>query len=997
MLVVRDAFAAGWTATIDGAAAPLLRADGRTAQSRFPQARFKSRMLRSHGSADLKIILSLIFFASGATALLFETLWFRQAGLMLGNSVWATTLVTSSFMGGLAIGNALAGARGGRLRRPLLGYAALEAAIGVSGLGLVLFLPRLTPLFAPAFAPLLANPGLLNGLRFAVAFALLLVPATAMGATLPILARALAAREPRFGRVLGTLYGWNTLGAVAGALAGEGFLIARFGIRGTGLCAAALNAGAVVAALLLSRSVHGGELAAEAPPAEQVRAAAGRRLMAAAFLAGAILLSLEVAWFRLLLLFVFGTSLAFAVMLAVVLLGLGAGGLLAGLVIRADSDVWRWLSALALAAGAVTSWTYAALPDALAPFRGRFLLAPQDVLAVALPLMLPTSLLSGALFTLMGSALKAEGHGASRAAGTLAFSNTMGAMLGPLLTSFVLLPGIGIERTVFVLACGYGGVALLSARSATLKAGTARWATAGFWSAAVAYVALVALFPFGLMRDHFVRRAAGPFLASGIRIEAYREGLTETVTYLVRELWGEATSHRLLTNGFSMSGSHFASARYMGFFVYWPVAVHPAPKQALLISYGVGLTAKALTGTEALGSVDVVDTSKDILELGRVLFPRPGTFPLDDPRVRVHVEDGRFFLLTTDKSYDIITAEPPPPKCAGIVNLYSREYFELIRKRLAPGGITTYWLPVYQLEAAESKAVIRGFCDVFEDCSLWTGMGFEWMLVGTKGLQGPVSEEHFGRQWRDPAVAPVLRGLGFENPELVGTTFLADAPALRELTAGTLPLDDDHPLRISPHIARRVDPVYFKLLSAAESRGRFESSALIKRVWPAALRERTLAFFDAQSLINRVFVVGHGTPAMSFKEIEATLTSTSLRVPVLVALLTTDSEIEAARRAAQRGVSDPFVDELLAIDALGDRDYGRAAERFLSAERGENADVLRPLRVLALGLGGQTSEAQKAIAETLGSPGPTERPAWEWLARRFGPTGSVAQGGPSVN
>jgi predicted membrane-bound spermidine synthase len=944
----------------------------------------------------LNVILGSIFFASGASALLFETLCFRQAGLMLGNSVWATSLVTSSFMGGLAIGNALAGARGGRLRRPLLAYAALEAAIGVTGLGLVLLLPRLTPLLAPAFTPLLAHAWVLNSLRFAVAFVLLLVPATAMGATLPVLARALASREPRFGRVLGTLYGLNTLGAVAGALAGEGFLIARFGIRGTGLCAAALNAGAVVAALLLSRSVHGGALAAEAPAPEPLRAAASRRLLAAAFLAGALLLSLEVAWFRLLLLFVFGTSLSFAIMLAVVLLGIGAGGLLAGLVIGADTDVWRWLSALALAAGAVTAWSYAALPDVLAPFRSRILLAPQDVLAVALPLMLPTSLLSGALFTLMGTALKAEGHDASRAAGALSFSNTMGAMFGPLLTTVVLLPGIGIERTVFVLACGYGAVALLSARPARL-AGTARWASAGFWSAAVAYVALVALFPFGLMRNHFGRRAAAAYLAPGIRIEAYREGLTETITYLVRELWGEATSHRLLVNGFSMSGSHFAAARYMRLFVYWPVAVHPAPKQALLISYGVGLTAKALTQTEALESVDVVDISKDILELGRILFPRPGTFPLDDRRVRVHVEDGRFFLLTTDKSYDIITAEPPPPKSAGIVNLYSSEYFELIRKRLAPGGITSYWLPVYQLEPAESKAIIRGFCDVFSDCSLWAGVGFEWMLVGTRGFLGPVSEEQFGRQWRDPVVGPVLRGLGFDSPELLGTTFLADAPTLNQLAAGTPPLDDDHPLRISPHFARRLDPLYLKLLNAGESRGRFASSALIKRVWPAALRERTLAFFDAQRLINRVDAVGYGAPAMALQEIEATLTGTSLRVPVLVALSATDPEIEAARRAAQRGVSDPFVDELLAIDALGERDYGRAAERFASAERGEHADKLRPLRVLALGLAGRTSEAQQAIAEAPVSPDPAERPAWEWLARRFGPKGAVAQGGPGVN
>jgi spermidine synthase len=150
-------------------------------------------------------VLCLVVFASGAAALLFETLWFRQAGLMLGNSVWATSLVTSSFMGGLAIGNAWAGAKGGRLRRPLLTYAGLEAAIGLTGLALVVLLPGLTASLAPVFTPFLLNLAALNGLRFVTAFALLLIPATAMGATLPILAQAFSSREARFGRVLGML------------------------------------------------------------------------------------------------------------------------------------------------------------------------------------------------------------------------------------------------------------------------------------------------------------------------------------------------------------------------------------------------------------------------------------------------------------------------------------------------------------------------------------------------------------------------------------------------------------------------------------------------------------------------------------------------------------------------------------------------------------------------------------------------------------------------
>src|SRR5206468_8297209 len=135
--------------------------------------------------------------------------------------------------------------------------------------------------------------------------------------------------------------------------------------------------------------------------------------------------------------------------------------------------------------------------------------------------------------------------------------------------------------------------------------------------------------------------------------------------------------------------------RYMKLFVYWPVAFHPAPKKALLISYGVGSTAKALTDTRAFEQIDVVDISRDVLSMDEVVYPDPATRPLRDPRVKVYVEDGRYYLLTTDQRYDVITAEPPPPKNAGIVNLYTREYFELLHDRLAEGGVATYWLPVH--------------------------------------------------------------------------------------------------------------------------------------------------------------------------------------------------------------------------------------------------------------------------------------------------------------
>ena len=146
-----------------------------------------------------------------------------------------------------------------------------------------------------------------------------------------------------------------------------------------------------------------------------------------------------------------------------------------------------------------------------------------------------------------------------------------------------------------------------------------------------------------------------------------------------------------------MSATDVQARRYMKLYAYLPAAVHPALRRALLVSYGVGSTARALVDTASLEHIDVVDLSSDILEMSERTTATDGRSPLDDPRVEVHIEDGRWFLHTTPHRYDLITAEPPPPMLAGVVNLYTREYFSLVRDRLAEGGMVTYWLPLRAL------------------------------------------------------------------------------------------------------------------------------------------------------------------------------------------------------------------------------------------------------------------------------------------------------------
>lgn len=926
--------------------------------------------------------LCLVFLVSGAAALVFETLWFRQAGLALGNTVWASALVTASFMGGLAIGNAVVARWGGRVRRPLAAYAALEVLVGVTGVGLVLVFPRV----GHALAPLMGSLGAvaLNALRVAVAFVLLLVPSIAMGATLPLLASALSAKDANFGRVLGRLYGWNTLGAFLGTLVGDLVLIEALGIRGTALTAAGLNLVAAAGAMVLATRFVG-EASVERTSVAGPIGAASWRVLGAAFLSGGILLALEVVWFRFLLQFTPSSSWTFAVMLAVVLLGIAAGGLVAAALLGRWTAADRWAAPVALLSGLGVAASYAFFLTVVPPMGADLLETIVDFFRLALPLMLPVCLLSGVLFTLLGRALHSELGESTRSAGLLTLANTTGAATGALVSGFLLLPALGVERSLFALAAAYALVALFALAPGLVPRERVAVAASGTLLAA----ALV-LFPFGLMANQFVPRVVARWASESYRLIAYEEGLGETVMITRRDAFGQPEAYRLITNGMAMSGTTYVGRRFMSVYVWWPVAVHPAPRRALQISYGLGTTSRALVETRELEHIDIVDTSASVLKLSALAQESPAANPLADPRVHAHIEDGRFFLLTTPLRYDLITADPPPPKAAGIASLYSREYFSLVRSRLAPGGMTTYWLPVYQMNTTEARAIIGGFCAAFDDCSLWTGHGLEWILIGTRDAKGPVSAERFSAQWRDPVVSTRLREAGLDDPSQLGALFLADAPMLRSLVAGVPPLDDDHPYRLSPS-TRSMGPTdtewFVRQTQVDQPLRRFFESELVKRLWPEEWREPTRAAFPAQDAMNATFLGPQDPAQTGLVPLDRILALTSLYAPVLWAAGTNVVEVRRAEEAIARGEGSPMADEVLGLEALARRDYREADRRLGLAEpHASHALRLRMWRVLALGLAGDREgcarllEGARDMARTAGA----DLVPLDWLARRFG-------------
>src|SRR5438270_11890105 len=309
-------------------------------------------------------ILAGILFLSGIGSLIFETLWLRLSGLAFGNSVWATALILSSFMAGLALGNALAASSRIRRWRPLHFYIVLELFVAFFGCTIVFGLPVLGDLLRPLWQTLWNYQPALLGLRFVVSFLILLVPTTAMGLTLPVIIEDPLLRQTAFGRAIGFLYGSNTLGAMAGAVLGEAYLIRAFGLYGTSLAAACALCIAAAAAVSVARFGARRDMAAfksagrsghsQFPLRFGVDYRPPWRLLLVSFGTGLILLALEVIWFRFLRLYVASSPTAFAIMLAVVLGGIGIGGIIAGAIRRRSDQLNQVLPILLLLAGILT-------------------------------------------------------------------------------------------------------------------------------------------------------------------------------------------------------------------------------------------------------------------------------------------------------------------------------------------------------------------------------------------------------------------------------------------------------------------------------------------------------------------------------------------------------------------------------------------------------------------------------------------------------------------
>jgi spermidine synthase len=743
--------------------------------------------------------LALLFAVSGGAGLIHEIAWTRALGQALGQTLQAQAAVLAAFLGGLAIG-ATAGARtGARVRPPLPLYAALETGIAVFGVlspSVARLLARLFESLGPGFA--FGLP--LGGLRLALALVALLPPTILMGATLPVIVRAAAARGEEPGPAVAVLYGANTLGAAAGALAAAFVLLPRAGTRGTFLLAAGLNAAAAGAALVLHRRPVpvGGTRPVIDPiaPAAPAGAPIAAAVAAATGVAGA---ALQSGWSRAAALG-FGSSVyALGSVLAASILGLGAGPIVAARPLRRP-DRARSLAVTATAAvGVLSLLTLPLLGDlslAAARLSARLgsrplLLIAGDLAAIAALILLP-AMAQGASFPALVEMARREGAG-DRAAAAVYAASSLGSVGGFLVAGYAALPALGAERTLAAAA----GASLLAA-GVLLLGGRGRRRV----SLAVLVIAggpcLYALLPRwdpdivtsgGFLYGPIYRAAGGSApLREAMRrrgtILYQRDGGDSLVT--VRRTAAGVLSLQINGKTEASTGGDMGTELLAG---HLPLLLRPGARSALVIGLASGVTLGAVE-RHPLRAIRVVEIAPAVVEAAR-RFAEANRGALDDPRLTLILDDARAVLLARRETYDVVASQPSNPWVAGVPNLFTVEFYRLVRRRLRPGGLFCQWVQAYRLDPEALKGIVRSFIEVFPQATLWeeSAGGGDYFLLGGEGpIQADparLSRPETSSVWDD------LRRGGIDGPADLLARFVAGPGRLAAFAGDAAPQTDD--------------------------------------------------------------------------------------------------------------------------------------------------------------------------------------------------------------
>jgi spermidine synthase len=770
-------------------------------------------------------ILYALFIASGAAGLMYESIWSRYLGLLVGHAAYAQVLVLVIFLGGMSIGAFVAGRFSERLADPLRWYAIVELAVGAIGLAFHPLFVAVSDLAYGSIFPALPAGAAVTGVKWLLAALLILPQSVLLGATFPLMSAGALRRAPRRpGRTLALLYFANSLGAAAGVLVAGFATLAEWGLPGTLWTAAALNALVAAGAYAVTVRPAPGQPARPAPlasasagGAHAVPRALLRAMLLTAFGTAVASFVYEVAWIRMLSLVAGSATHSFEIMLSAFILGLALGAYW----VRTRADRFRnpvralattqWVMgtlAIATLPVYVASFEWmAALLNALDSTDGGYRLFSVARYAFCLAVMLPATFCAGITLPLITRILLGAGAG-EEAVGRVYAVNTLGSILGAALAGLLLMPLLGLKWLLvvgaltdvglgFYLAAQVGALAPRRAPAGPVAPGRAG-SPALTWGllAAVTFVIL------GSAADAIPFQQA--LLTSGVyryrrlndprRFDMlfYRDGRTATVS--VRQGKGQQLV-TLSTNGKpdASLGTEWirpdpkdtARVPIAGDQVtqvllpLMALAHAPAARDVAVIGQGSGMTSHLLLGSPALRRLATIEIEPEMIRASRRSFFPANRRVFEDPRSTFVVDDAKAFFASSGRTFDIIISEPSNPWVSGVSGLFTTEFYERVRTYLAPGGVFAQWMHLYEIDDPLVLTVMAAIHRNFPSYQVYLVSSADILVIASNERRAPSPD--WARAVAYPGVAADLRRALPLTPASLDASRLVDREALAPL------------------------------------------------------------------------------------------------------------------------------------------------------------------------------------------------------------------------
>ena len=760
-------------------------------------SRETSDSMSSPRSRPIAVVL-VVFFLSGASALLYQIVWLKYLGLVFGNTVHAAATLIAVFLAGLGIGAFLFGRRL-QMFPPLLVYALVEALVGAFGALSPRFFGLLDIAYIATFRWFDDAPALLAIARIVGASTFLLLPTILMGGTLPVLIRWWTRGSHGTGKAVSSLYAANTFGATAGVALAGFVLIPKVGLLATILVAVLLNFALASGAALLGWAGRKGE-GVETGTGEEGAGDARRSLpvaaaavLVASFLMGLTSIADEVFWSRIFVLHLGSSVYAYSLMLFSFLIGIASGSAIIERSID-RANLVRVLGALELGLALVLvaqvhylGWfghVLEAFAEVIRPedYSGTVVVLAASVLSA---ILIPTAIMGATFPIAVKLFADAADRSESRSAGTIYFVNTIGSILGSLMAGFILIPVIGSQNGLFAMA----GINLLIGLYFSFRA----WneAPRAFRRRLIAAAVVVFLAVTGMLlaRPDQVLLSAGLFEAEGSSVLLFREDVTATVT--LRELRGRGLSLEL--NGVNVAGTAsdlIGTQKLQG---HLPLLMHPDPKKVLHIGFGSGGTAYSVS-LHPVEEIRIAEISPEVLESSDQYLRSVNHGVLEDPRVRVEINDGRNFVMATPEKFDVILSDSIHPRYAGNGSLYTLDYFQLCREKLEPDGVISMWLPTYSLTTRNYQMIVKAFQQVFPNTTIWyvpNDVNAFTIVIG-RMEEGPIPMDRIRAGISEPVLQD-LAEIGMGDPWALASSLMIDPRGAAEMTRDVPPHVDDIP------------------------------------------------------------------------------------------------------------------------------------------------------------------------------------------------------------